>query len=166
MKTIIFALFGVLLTTSIALAAWQDTFSTNFAKNGAATVASALALGASPGEIIDVASAAGIEPKTLVTAMCEAGLSPQDLQGFLAQLGNMSANVLMTACVGPGNISLENRFPGANPETFSVSKEPNYASIETFSVSNEPNDNGTTVDGGTPGGGTPSQPASGNNFNQ
>ena len=126
MKKIILALFAVLLTTSIALAAWQDTFLTDFAKNGAATVATPLALGVSPSEIIDVATAAGVDPTMLVTAMCEAGSSPQDLQKFLAKLGNMSPNVLMTICLGPENISQINKFPGATLDSSSVSKVINY----------------------------------------
>ena len=146
MKTIIFTLFAVLLTTSIALAAWQDTFSSDFAKDSVATVKNILALGGSPGEIIDVASAADIDGKILVTAMCKAGLSPQDLQGFLAELGNMSLNVLMANCVGHGNISPINFFPGSS------SQNTNSLSVST----------GTNYDGD----GTPILPASPNNFNQ
>ena len=128
MKKIIFALFAVLLTISIALAAWQDTFLSDFAENGPAAVANALADGASPQEMIDIASAAGVQAETLVTAMCEAGLSPQDLQGFLPKLG-MSTNALMSSCGGQGNISNVNKFPGAssqNTNSLSVSTETNY----------------------------------------
>ena len=126
MKTIIFTLFAVLLTTSIALAAWQDTFLKDFAENGTAAVANALAQEASPGEIIDFAS--GIQAEMLVTAMCDAGLSPQDLQEFLPKLG-MSINALMSFCGGPGNISNVNKFPGASTEntnSLSVSTGTNY----------------------------------------
>ena len=146
MKKIIVALFAVLLMTSIALAAWQDTFVSDYAKNEAAAVANALALGASPGEIIDIATAAGVEAEMLATAMCEAGLSPQDLQGFLAKLGGMSLNALMTAC-SQDNISSENQFAGASEESSSVSK-------------------GIDYDGGAGAVPTPPLPASGNNFNQ
>ncbi len=126
MKKIIFALFAVLLTTSIALAAWQDTFLEDFAENGAGAVANALAEGASPQEMIDIASAAGVQAETLVTAMCDAGLSPQDLQKFLPKLG-MSTNALMSSCGVPGNISPVNKYPGATTDSSSVSKGTNYA---------------------------------------
>lgn len=125
MKTIIIAMFTVLLSTSIALAAWQDTFLKDFAENGTAAVTNALALGASPAEIIDVAKAAGIQAETLVTAMCDSGLSPQDLQGFQTGLA-MTINDIMTAC-GQGNISYENQFPGATKDSTSVNKQTNYA---------------------------------------
>lgn len=144
MKKFIFALFAVLLTTSIALAAWQDTFSKDFAENGTDTVKNALQE-ASSGEIIDVALAAGIQEKMLVTAMCDAGLSPQDLQEFLPKLG-MSINALMSFCGGPGNISNVNKFPGASTQNT------NSLSVST----------GTNYDGD----GTPILPASGYNFNQ
>ncbi len=128
MKKIIFALFAVLLTTSMALAAWQDTFLSDFAENGPAAVANALAQGASPGEMIDIASAAGVQAKMLATAMCDAGLSPQDLQEFQSGLG-MTPNQIITACGGQGTISNVNKFPGAssqNTNSLSVSTETNY----------------------------------------
>ncbi|MEA2115026.1 MAG: hypothetical protein U9P36_06555 [Thermodesulfobacteriota bacterium] len=153
MKKIIFTLFAVLLTTSIAIAAWQDTFLKDFAENGTAAVAKALAEEASPDEIIAFASAAGVQAETLVTAMCDAGLSPQDLQGFLPKLG-MSTNALMSFCGGQGNISNVNKFPGAstqNTNSLSVSTGTNYA--------------GDGKPLGSDGGATAPLPASPNNFN-
>lgn len=148
MKKIILTLFVVLLTASIALASWQDTFSSDYTKNSTGAVANALALGASPGEIIDVALAIeGVQAELLATAMCDAGLSPQDLQGFLPKLGGMNLNALMTACGSQDNISSENQFAGTSADSSSESKRTNY-------------------DGGA--GATPIQllPASGNDFNQ
>ena len=154
MKKIILALFAVLLTTSIALAAWQDTFSTDFAKDSVASVKNILAQGGSPAEI--VASADGIDPAKLVTAMCDAGLTPQDLQGVLTQLGK-SANEVMSLC-GLDNISFERQFPGSSTEirnSLSVNVGTNYDGDGTLLDST-----GGAVAGAVGGGATPIPPAS------
>jgi len=146
MKKVFFALFAVILTTSLALAAWQDVFSTNYAEKGLGTaVHEALAAGASPGEIIDLASSIdGIHSAPLVTAMCKGGLTPGDLQDFLKKLG-MNPASLKKACEKGrqgegkgirGDIAYDNRFPGSNPpsasESRGTSSAPTPASGHTF----------------------------------
>ena len=108
MKRFIFALFTVLLTTSIALAAWQDTFSNDFEENGATAVANALALEASLVEITDVSITAGIQAEMLVASMCDAGVPFQALQDLLPKLG-IGHEAAMIAC----DISVADRFSGA-----------------------------------------------------
>ena len=136
MKTIIFVLFAVLLTTSISLAAWQDTFPDDIAEKGlAATVAADLALGAYPDEIIDIALAAGVQAEKLVSAICDAGVPLQVLQDSLPILG-LGLDAAMIAC----DIPTVDRFSGAGYS--SASKKTDYD------------------------GGTPVSPASGHNFNR
>ncbi len=170
MKKCIVALGILLFTAANALAAWQDTFVQDFTKNKTETVKNALALEASPQEMIDLLAAAGVETKTVVTALCEAGLSPQELQPFV----KLSANELQFLCGGQGNISPILGFPGANPDAFSVSKATNYdgdgkplgsdggdGTVDEGTGGGSSDSGGSTVDGGTGGGGTqPPGPAS------
>ncbi len=110
MKKIILALLAFLLTTSMALADWKESFLNDYMENGLnVALINALALGISPAAITDTAIAIDeIQAEMLVAAMCDAGVPWQDLQDSLPKLG-IGREAAMIAC----DISAEDRFSGA-----------------------------------------------------
>ena len=114
MKKTVLVLLAILLTSSIALADWKDSFLTDYTTSGLnAAVTNALAHGIAPEAIIVTAMAIeGMNGVVLATAMCDGAVSIQALQDSLNVLG-ISQQVAITSCGGQGNISATGAFPGA-----------------------------------------------------
>ena len=147
MKKIIFALFAVLFTTSIALADWQEDFVSDYAEYGLGiAVTNALAAGNTPKAINETAMAMAIEDvdgKALASAMCDSGVPIQALEDSLSVLGIPIQAVVKACGGGQGSISATGAFPGA---TYSTAAK------------------ATTANGPPPGVPPTILPASGHNF--
>ena len=115
MKKIIFVLLAVFLTSSIALADWQETFKDdNLAGGLNVAVKNALAKGISPAAIIEMAMTIDdMSGAVLATAMCNSGVSVQALQGSLNILGINQQTAMKSCGGGQGNISAGGAFAGA-----------------------------------------------------
>lgn len=115
MKKIILALFIVILTTSTALADWQEDFVSDYTADGLGiAVTNALAKGIAPKAIIETAMAIeGVDGKALASAMCDGGVPVQALEDSLSILGIPVQAVAIACGGGQGNISATDAFPGA-----------------------------------------------------
>jgi len=119
-------LFAVVLTTSIALADWQESFLDDYSEKGLNTaVTNTLAAGISPGAIIETAMAIdGMNGEVLAAAVCDGGVPVQDLQDSLHVL-EISQRTAITLCAAVQETFLPaGSFPGAGYS--SVSRKTNY----------------------------------------
>ncbi len=115
MKKIMMVLLALVLTSSIALADWQETFVTDYNESGLnAAVTNALAQGYTPEQIIAVAMAIeGVNGTVLASAMCDGGVPVQAMQNSLDLLGINQQTVMKSCGGGQGNISASGAFAGS-----------------------------------------------------
>ena len=113
---------GLLLTASISLASWQQSFLQDYEKQGIdRAVINALARGVDPLEIISQAlTIDGLTAERITEAVCNGGVAVQAMDRAL-ELLKIKRQTAVNICE---NISANLKFPGS--DYLSVNKRTNY----------------------------------------